>query len=58
CHLVPYFHLAVHLEPQYYKHCPVPSWWTYRYERNNGFLRRFSHNGHPGGEMEGTMMRG
>ncbi|KAJ6582600.1 hypothetical protein DFH09DRAFT_1245975 [Mycena vulgaris] len=58
CHLVPYFHYAVHLEPQYLKHGPGPNWWTYPYERNNGFLGRFNHNGHSGGEMEGTMMRG
>ncbi|KAJ6528864.1 hypothetical protein B0H19DRAFT_1214570 [Mycena capillaripes] len=58
CHLVLYLHLAVHLEPQYYKHGLVPGWWTYPYERNNGFLGRFNHNGHAGGEMEGTMMRG
>jgi hypothetical protein len=58
CHLVPYFHYAVHLQPQYFKHGPGPGWWTYPYERNNGFLGRFNHNGHSGGEMEGTMMRG
>ncbi|KAJ6554294.1 hypothetical protein B0H19DRAFT_1293882 [Mycena capillaripes] len=39
-------------------HGPAPGWWTYPYERNNGFLGRFNHNGHSGGEMEGTMMRG
>lgn len=58
CHLVPYFHFAVHLEPQFYKHGPASGWWTYPYERNNGFLGRFNNNGHSGGEMEGTMMRG
>ncbi|KAJ7603249.1 hypothetical protein DFH06DRAFT_1114701 [Mycena polygramma] len=58
CHLVPYFHLAVHIEPQYYKHGPGPGWWAFPYERNNGLLGRFNHNGHSGGEMEGTMMRG
>ncbi|KAJ7434622.1 hypothetical protein FB451DRAFT_1063278 [Mycena latifolia] len=59
CHLVPYFHYAaVHMAPQYLKHGPVPGWWTFPYERNNGFLGRFNHNGHSGGEMEGTMMRG
>ncbi|KAJ6527760.1 hypothetical protein B0H19DRAFT_969574 [Mycena capillaripes] len=50
CHLVPYFHLAVHLEPQYYKYGPVPGWWTYRTISLN--------SAHAGGEMEGTMMRG
>ncbi|KAF7347283.1 hypothetical protein MVEN_01483500 [Mycena venus] len=58
CHLVPYFHFAVHLEPQFLKHGPGPGWWTYPYERNNGLLGRFNNNGHSGGEMEGTMMRG
>lgn len=58
CHLVPYFHFAIHLEPQFYKHGPASGWWTYPYERNNGFLGRFNNNGHSGGEMEGTMMRG
>jgi hypothetical protein len=59
CHLVPYFHFAaLHLEEQFLKHGPAPGWWTYPYERNNGFLGRFNHNGHSGGELEGTMMRG
>jgi hypothetical protein len=59
CHLVPYFHYAaVHLEPQFLKHGPGPGWWTYAYERNNSFLGRFNTNGHSGGELEGTMMRG
>ncbi|KAJ7715449.1 hypothetical protein B0H16DRAFT_1477341 [Mycena metata] len=59
CHLVPYFHyMAAHLEPQFLKHGPIPGWWTFPYERNNGFLGRFNHNGHSGGEIEGTMMRG
>ncbi|KAJ7697183.1 hypothetical protein B0H17DRAFT_1197583 [Mycena rosella] len=58
CHLVLYFHFAVHLEQQFLKHGPGPGWWTFPYERNNGFLGRFNNNGHSGGEMEGTMMRG
>jgi hypothetical protein len=59
CHLVPYFHYAaVHLEPQFLKPGPGPGWWTYAYEWNNGFLGRFNTNGHSGGELEGTMMRG
>ncbi|KAK7039964.1 hypothetical protein R3P38DRAFT_3350014 [Favolaschia claudopus] len=59
CHLVPYFHFAaVHLEEQLLRYGPIPGWWTYPYERNNGFLGRFNINGHSGGEMEGTMMRG
>ncbi|KAJ7018533.1 hypothetical protein C8F04DRAFT_877254, partial [Mycena alexandri] len=58
CHLVPYFHLATHLQPQFLRHGPGPGWWTFGYERNNGFLGRFNTNGHSGGEIEGTMMRG
>ncbi|KAJ7247687.1 hypothetical protein C8J57DRAFT_1240624 [Mycena rebaudengoi] len=58
CHLVPYFHLTVHVQPQFLKHGLAPGWWTFPYERNNGTLGRFKHNGHSGGEMEGTMMRG
>ncbi|KAK6996182.1 hypothetical protein R3P38DRAFT_3329647 [Favolaschia claudopus] len=59
CHLVPYFHFAVvHLEEQLLRYGPIPGWWTYPYERNNGSLGRFNINGHSGGEMEGTMMRG
>ncbi|TFK59319.1 hypothetical protein BDN72DRAFT_780904, partial [Pluteus cervinus] len=57
-HLTPYFHLAIHMEDQFLKYGPTYSWWTYPYERNNGFLGRFNHNGHTGGELEGTMMRG
>ncbi|KAJ7262555.1 hypothetical protein C8J57DRAFT_1231919 [Mycena rebaudengoi] len=57
CHLTPYFHLAFHTEPQFYAMGPMYNWWTFGYERNNGFLGRFNHNGHSGGELEGTMMR-
>lgn len=31
CHLVPYFHFAVHLEQQFLKYGPGPNWWTYPY---------------------------
>ncbi|KAJ7756554.1 hypothetical protein B0H16DRAFT_1538396 [Mycena metata] len=57
CHLTPYFHLAFHTEPQFYGMGPMYGWWAFGYERNNGFLGRFNHNGHSGGELEGTMMR-
>ncbi|KAF7327332.1 hypothetical protein MKEN_00310800 [Mycena kentingensis (nom. inval.)] len=58
-HLVPYFHLVVdHLRKTFLRWGPAPGWWTFAYERNNGFLGRFNHNGHSGGELEGTMMRG
>ncbi|KAL1698081.1 hypothetical protein EV121DRAFT_218728 [Schizophyllum commune] len=58
CHLTPYFHLAMHFEAQFYRFGPCTGWWTYPYERNNGFLGRFNTNGHSGGELECTMMRG
>ncbi|TRM57814.1 hypothetical protein BD626DRAFT_550936 [Schizophyllum amplum] len=58
CHLTPYFHLAMHFEEQYYRFGPCAGWWTFPYERNNGFLGRFNTNGHSGGELECTMMRG
>ncbi|KAH9834853.1 uncharacterized protein C8Q71DRAFT_710648 [Rhodofomes roseus] len=58
CHLTPYFHLAAH-NPQFYLRLgPSYAWWAYPYERNNGFLGRFKTNGHTGGELEATMMRG
>ncbi|OJT11593.1 hypothetical protein TRAPUB_11902 [Trametes pubescens] len=56
CHLTPYFHLLSHLAIWIYRLGPVYGWWTYPYERFNGFLSRVQHNGHPG-ELEATMMR-
>ncbi|KAH9855661.1 hypothetical protein C2E23DRAFT_696664, partial [Lenzites betulinus] len=35
---------------------PVYGWWTYPFERYNGFLSGIRHNGRPG-ELEATMMR-
>ncbi|KAL1740203.1 hypothetical protein HDZ31DRAFT_85553 [Schizophyllum fasciatum] len=58
CHLTPYFHLAMHFEEQYYRFGPCTGWWTFPYERNNGYLGKFNINGRSGGELEGTMMRG
>ncbi|KAH9854262.1 hypothetical protein C2E23DRAFT_726504, partial [Lenzites betulinus] len=58
CHLVPYFHIMIHFWLWVLLLGPVYAWWTYAYERNNGFLSRLRHNGHTGGELEGTMMRG
>jgi len=57
CHLTPYFHLAMHMEPQFLKWGPCYAWWVFAYERNNGWLGRTNHNGHSGGELEATMMR-
>lgn len=56
CHLTPYFHLLSHLIIWIYRLGPVYGWWTYPYERFNGYLSRLQHNGHPG-ELEVTMMR-
>ncbi|KAH9838969.1 uncharacterized protein C8Q71DRAFT_704413 [Rhodofomes roseus] len=58
CHLTPYFHLATHNSEFFLRNGPSYSWWAYPYERNNGFLGRFKTNGHTGGELEATMMRG
>ena len=57
CHLTPYFHLAMHMEPQFLKWGPCYGWWVFAYERNNGWLGQTNHNGHSGGELEATMMR-
>ncbi|KAH9839027.1 uncharacterized protein C8Q71DRAFT_893893 [Rhodofomes roseus] len=58
CHLTPYFHLATHNPEFFLRLGPAYAWWAYPYERNNGFLGRFKTNGHTGGELEATMMRG
>ncbi|KAL1713956.1 hypothetical protein EV715DRAFT_210517 [Schizophyllum commune] len=58
CHLTPYCHFAMHMEEQYYAYGPCAGWWTFPYERNNGYLGCFNLNGHSGGELECTMMRG
>ncbi|KAI0733353.1 hypothetical protein C8Q72DRAFT_636139 [Fomitopsis betulina] len=58
CHLVPYFHILMHLWMWVLMLGPVYGWWTYPYERNNGFLVKLRHNGHTGGEIEATLMRG
>ena len=57
CHLTSYFHLAMHMEPQFLKWGPCYGWWVFAYERNNGWLGRTNNNGHSGGELEATMMR-
>lgn len=58
CHLVPYFHILMHLWMWVLMLGPVYGWWTYPYERNNRFLVKLRHNGHTGGEIEATLMRG
>jgi hypothetical protein len=57
-HMTPYFHLVMHFPDIFLAMGPAYGWWTFPYERNNGFLGRFNHNGHAGGELEATMMRG
>ncbi|KAI1792694.1 hypothetical protein LXA43DRAFT_1130213 [Ganoderma leucocontextum] len=56
CHLTPYFHILSHIVIWILRLGPVYGWWTYPYERFNGFLSKVRHNGHPG-ELEATMMR-
>lgn len=58
CHLMPYFHLSTHHFSRFLALGPSYAWWTYAGERNNGYLGKFRHNGHTGGELESTMMRG
>lgn len=48
----------MHLTPNILRLGPVYGWWAYPYERNNGFLGKFKHNNHTGGEIEATLMRG
>jgi hypothetical protein len=58
CHLTPNFHLAEHTEPSMLRYGPLYGYWSFPGERHNGYLKRFHHNGHAGGELEATMMRG
>lgn len=58
CHLTPNFHLSEHNEPNLLRLGPFPSWWGFAFEQFNGFLKRFKVNGHVGGQLELTMMRG
>ncbi|RDX44360.1 hypothetical protein OH76DRAFT_1458045 [Lentinus brumalis] len=59
CHLVPYFHILMHLWMWILLLGPVYGWWTYPYGRANGYLSRIKHNGKTGtGEIESTLMRG
>lgn len=58
CHLTPNFHLATHNEEAILRYGPVYGWWGYPMEQNNGFLKQMNHNGHAGGELEGTFLRG
>lgn len=56
--LTPYFHYLVHGLPQILRQGPQPSYWLFGSERANGKLAKLCTNGHLGGELEGTLMRG
>jgi hypothetical protein len=56
-HMTPYFHLVIHAIDPIVRFGPVYGWHVYPYERHNGRLGRFNHNGHAGGELEATLMR-
>lgn len=58
CHLTPNFHLSEHNATSILAYGPVYGYWGYPMEQHNGFLKKFRHNGHPGGELEATLMRG
>lgn len=57
-HLTPNFHLSEHNEDHLLRYGPFPSWWGFPMEQHNGFMKGFRLNGHTGGELEATMMRG
>ncbi|KAF8343865.1 uncharacterized protein EI90DRAFT_2900822 [Cantharellus anzutake] len=58
CHLVPYFHIALHQLESLKRNGPAYAAWCFASERHNGVLSRIKHNGHSGGELEGTLARG
>lgn len=57
-HLMPYFHLTVHLKVHFLHFGSLPNFGAYPYEWNNHTLGHFNNNGHSGSELEGTMMCG
>lgn len=58
CHLTPNFHLSEHNPDALLAYGPPYGYWGYPMEQHNGFLKKFRHNGHAGGELEATLMRG
>ena len=58
CHLTPYFHILSHLKLFLLRYGPVYAQWGFPFEQKNGWLTKLRHNGHQGGELESTMMRG
>lgn len=58
CHLTPNFHLSEHHPDFLLQYGPPYGYWGFPMEQHNGFLKKFTHNGHSGGELEATLMRG
>ena len=56
-HLTLYCHLSLHLDDYILFLGPTYGWHCNPYERHNGTLVKFKHNGHAGGELEATIMR-
>ncbi|KAI0686772.1 hypothetical protein C8T65DRAFT_747250 [Cerioporus squamosus] len=57
-HLTPYFHLLSHLKLWILRYGPLYAQWGFPFEQKNGWLSKLRHNGHQGGELESTMLRG
>lgn len=58
CHLTPNFHRGMHILEYILAYGPVYGWWVFCYERFIGMVGKFNNNGHGGGELEATIMRG
>ena len=56
--LTPSFHYLQHLEDFLLKFGSIYETWSFPYERANRVLININNNGHTGGELETTMMRG
>lgn len=56
--LKPNHHLAMHYVDMFKRFGPVYGWWLFAFERFNGYLEDVNLNGHAGGEMERTILRG
>ncbi|EUC56821.1 transposase family Tnp2 protein [Rhizoctonia solani AG-3 Rhs1AP] len=56
--LPPNFHMMMHLEEPMLKYGSLYNSHVWALERANGVLSGMKHNGHSGGELEGTLMRG
>jgi hypothetical protein len=58
CHLTPNFHTTMHVLEWILAYGPAYAWWVFAYERFIGEIGKYNTNGHTGGELEGTLMRG